>query len=294
MRGKIVRAVAGYYYVYGYEDGETHQCRARGIFRKDGFRPLVGDDAVFSLTHTEDTEGTVDEILPRKNSLVRPPVANVDQALIVFALKDPDPNFSLLDRFLILMRRQKIPAVIVFNKDDLEGRTTFPEICRIYRDCGCRVLSMSIKAGEGVEKVRELFSGKTTVLAGPSGVGKSSLTNLLCPDADMEVGEVSRQTRRGKQTTRHAQLFPCGRNSFFFDTPGFSSLYLEGLKPEELRNYFPEFEQFEPECRFQGCLHLAEPHCGVKEAVLEGRISRQRYDSYKKLMEELNGGNRKR
>lgn len=293
MKGKIVRAIAGYYYVYGYEDGRTYQCRARGIFRKEGFKPLVGDEAVFDLTHAGDTEGTVDRILPRKNALLRPPVANVDQALVVFALKDPDPSLSLLDRFLILMRRQKIPAVIVFNKDDLDGGDRFERLRQIYEGCGCRVFSMSLKSGRGVDEVKQLFSGKTTVLAGPSGVGKSSLTNLLCPEADMEVGEVSRQTKRGKQTTRHAQLFPCGKDSFFFDTPGFSSLYLQGMKPEELKDYFPEFEKYEPECRFQGCLHLAEPDCGVKKALFSGRISRERYESYRKLIEELKEGRKR-
>ena len=290
MKGKIVRAIAGYYYIYGYEDGRTHQCRARGIFRKNGEKPLVGDEVVFDLTHTEDTEGTVDSILPRKNYLIRPPVANVDQALIVFALKDPAPNLSLLDRFLILMEKQQIPAVIVFNKDDLDSEKSYETIRRIYSGCGCRILSMSIRSGEGVGEVRKLFEGKTTVLSGPSGVGKSSLTNLLCPEAGMEVGEVSRQTRRGKQTTRHAQLFPCGDGAFFFDTPGFSSLYLDGIRPQELKDYFPEFKKYEPQCRFQGCLHLAEPDCAVKSAVQEGKISRERYDSYRKLKEELETG----
>lgn len=293
MKGRIIRAVAGYYYVYSYEDGKQHQCRARGIFRKDGLKPLVGDEAEFHLTYTEDTEGSVDSILPRKNVLIRPPVANVDQALIVFALRSPEPNLSLLDRFLILMKRQDIPSVIVFNKEDLDDEHNIERIRDIYTGCGCRVLSMSIAKDEGVDEVRRLLLGKTTVLAGPSGVGKSSLTNLLCPEAEMETGEVSRKTLRGKQTTRHAQLFPCGDHSFFFDTPGFSSLYLDEIKPEELRDYFPEFEEYEPRCRYGGCLHLSEPDCGVKRAVEEGKISRTRYESYKKLVAELKEGRRR-
>lgn len=294
MKGKIVRAVAGYYYVYGYEDGKVHQCRARGIFRKDGFKPLVGDSVLYDLTHTEDTEGTVDRVLPRKNALVRPPVANVDQAVIIFALKDPDPNLSLLDRFLILMQREGIPSAIVFNKEDLDREGSFEDLADIYRGCGCRVLSMSLREGIGIDPVKDLFRGKTSVLAGPSGVGKSSLTNLLCPTAGMEVGEVSRQTKRGRQTTRHAQLFPCGENSFFFDTPGFSSLYLDGTRPEDLKRYYPEFGPYEDSCRFLGCLHLKEPDCGVKEAVREGKINPRRYESYRKLQEEGKEGNRRR
>ncbi len=293
MKGKIIRQVAGYYYVYGYEDGQVHQCRARGIFRKDGFKPLVGDEAEFHLTHTEDTEGSVDRIFPRKNVLVRPPVANVDQALVIFALKDPDPSLSLLDRFLILMRRQNIPTVIIFNKDDLDEKNEFAKIKEAYRDCGSDIYSMSIRSGQGTEQIMHLLEGRTSVLAGPSGVGKSSLTNLICPDANMEVGEVSRQTRRGKQTTRHVQLFPCGKDSFFLDTPGFSSLYLEGMKPEELKDYFPEFEKHEPGCRFKGCLHLSEPDCGVKEAVSVGSISRLRYESYVRLQAELKEGKKR-
>lgn len=320
MTGKIVRAIAGFYYVRCAGDGREYQCRARGLFRKDGRKPLVGDDCAFHLTHTEDTEGSVDEILPRKNALVRPPVANVDQAVVVFALKSPEPSLSLLDRFLILMKRQGIETVILFNKIDLAGEGSSPgkepaagsspgegqrldtmdgcpaleRLKDIYRGSGCRLYGISVKEGIGLEKVRDIFRGKTSVLAGPSGVGKSSLTNFLCPEAGMQTGEVSRQTRRGKQTTRHAQLFSCGEDSYFFDTPGFSSLELTGMKPEEVKEYFPEFEEFEPLCRFQGCMHMAEPACGVKDAVRDGRISRVRYDSYRQLAEELKASGRRR
>ena len=222
-----------------------------------------------------------------QNQLIRPPVANVDQALVVFALTSPEPNLSLLDRFLIEMRRQGIPSVICFNKKDLALEERAKELTEVYSRCGCRVLTMSVLKQDGLEAVRDLMRGKTTVLAGPSGVGKSSLTNFLCPDAQMEVGSLSERTERGKQTTRHAELFAIGDDTFFLDTPGFSSLELRGMKKEEVKEFFPEFTEHEPYCRFQGCMHIHEPECGIKDAVEEGQISRARYDSYLQLVQEL-------
>lgn len=285
--GKIIRAVGGFYFVWCYEDREVYQCRARGVFRKDSFKPLVGDDCTFRLTKAQDVEGYVETIAKRRNQLLRPPVANVDQALVIFAFASPEPNFSLLDRFLIEMRRQQIPAVICFNKNDLADDERRERLSRAYSRSGCRVLTVSVLKEEGLEQIRELMEGKTTVLAGPSGVGKSSLTNYLCPQAGMEVGQVSKRTERGKQTTRHAELFAVGGHTFFFDTPGFSSLELRGIEKEELQAFFPEFEEYEPECRFQGCMHIHEPDCGVKRALEEGLISRERYDSYVQLVEEI-------
>ena len=287
MRGKIIRAVGGFYFVWCFEDSHVYQCRARGIFRKDSFKPLVGDDCTFRLTQAQDVEGYVETIGERRNQLIRPPVANVDQALVVFALASPDPNLSLLDRFLIEMRRQGIPSVICFNKKDLADETWVDELKEIYSRCGCRVLTASVLREEGLEAIRELMRGKTTVLAGPSGVGKSSLTNYLCPEAQMKVGAVSVRTERGKQTTRHAELFAIGEDTFFFDTPGFSSLELRSMKREEVKEFFPEFQEHEPYCRFQGCMHIHEPDCGVKDAVEQGQISRARYESYLQLVQEL-------
>lgn len=287
MRGKIIRAVGGFYFVWCYEDSHIYQCRARGIFRKDSFKPLTGDDCSFRLTQAQDVEGYVETIGKRRNQLIRPPVANVDQALVVFALTSPEPNLSLLDRFLIEMRRQNIPSVICFNKKDLADEERILELAEVYSRCGCRVLTVSVLKQDGLEEVRNLMKGKTTVLAGPSGVGKSSLTNFLCPDARMEVGALSERTERGKQTTRHAELFAIGDNTFFLDTPGFSSLELRGLKREDVKDFFPEFSEHEPYCRFQGCMHIHEPECGIKDAVNEGQISRARYDSYLQLVQEL-------
>ncbi len=286
MRGKIIRAVGGFYFVFCYEDGHTYQCRARGVFRKSGLRPLVGDDCTIRLTKAQDVEGYVESVEKRRNELIRPPVANVDQALVIFAFVSPEPNLSLLDRFLIEMKRQQIPVIICFNKKDLAGEEQVRLITEAYRMSGCRILTVSVLMQDGVEAVRKLMAGKTTVLAGPSGVGKSSLTNWLCPEAQMEVGNLSARTERGKQTTRHAELFAIGDDTFFFDTPGFSSLELRGMKKEEVREFFPEFEPFEPQCRFQGCMHMHEPDCAVKKAVEEGHISRMRYESYLQLVQE--------
>ncbi len=285
--GKIIRAVGGFYFVWCYEDHTVYQCRARGVFRKDSFKPLVGDDCSFRLTQAQDVEGYVENIHKRRNQLIRPPVANVDQALVVFAFASPDPNYSLLDRFLIEMRRQKIPSVICFNKNDLADDAQRERLVRAYSSSGCDILQVSVLKREGLEQIRERMEGKTTVLAGPSGVGKSSLTNYLCPEAEMEVGQVSRRTERGKQTTRHAELFAVGDHTFFFDTPGFSSLELRGIGREEVKDFFPEFEEYEPQCRFQGCMHIHEPDCAVKGALEQGLIAKERYDSYLQLVEEV-------
>ncbi len=287
MKGKIIRAVGGFYFVWSFEDSHVYQCRARGVFRKDSFKPLVGDNCTIRLTKAQDVEGYVETIEGRKNQLIRPPVANVDQALVVFAVASPEPNLSLLDRFLIEMKRQGIPAVICFNKTDLADEAGTSRLCDIYSRCGCETMAVSVRNEEGLSQIRLIMEGKTTVLAGPSGVGKSSLTNYLYPEANMEVGAVSKRTERGKQTTRHAELFALGEQTFFFDTPGFSSLELRGLEKEEIRNFFPEFEEHEPFCRFKGCMHMQEPDCGIKSAVEKGLISSERYESYLQLVQEI-------
>ena len=286
MQGKIIKGIAGFYYIYA-EDGNVYECKAKGIFRKDNFKPLVGDNVEIIVLNEEEKEGSVTSILPRRNSLIRPAVANVDQAFLIFAMENPKPNFLLLDRFLIMMEQQEIPAVICFNKKDVGDKDEMEKLYEIYTGCGYRVVLSSTYEGEGMDEIREILNGKTTVVAGPSGVGKSSITNCMQGEVQMETGEISKKLKRGKHTTRHSQVIPVEKNTFLVDTPGFSSLYLTDMKEEELRDYFPEFVMYEPQCRFQGCMHIHEPGCAVKEALSEGKISQQRYDNYLALYEEL-------
>ncbi|MFR7901853.1 MAG: ribosome small subunit-dependent GTPase A [Ruminococcus sp.] len=286
MQGKIIKGIAGFYYIYA-EDGNIYECKAKGIFRKDNFKPLVGDNVEITVLNEEEKEGSVTSILPRRNSLIRPAVANVDQAFLIFAMENPKPNFLLLDRFLIMMEQQKIPVVICFNKKDVGEKKEMEKLYEIYTGCGYRVVLSSTYEGEGMDEIREILKGKTTVVAGPSGVGKSSITNCMQGEVQMETGEISKKLKRGKHTTRHSQVIPVEKNTFLVDTPGFSSLYLTDMKEEELRDYFPEFVMYEPQCRFQGCMHIHEPGCAVKKALSEGKISQQRYDNYLALYEEL-------
>ena len=286
MQGKIIKGIAGFYYVYA-EDGNTYECRAKGIFRKDKFKPLVGDNVDIAVLDEKELEGSVTEIHKRKNSLIRPAVANVDQALVIFAMDNPKPNFMLLDRFLIMMEREGVPAVICFNKKDLATTEELEFLYETYQSCGYQVILSSALKGEGLDEIEEVLQGRTTVVAGPSGVGKSSLTNSLQEEVEMETGEISRKLKRGKHTTRHSQVIPAGKDTYLVDTPGFSCLYLSDMEEQELKDYFPEFRKYEGQCRFQGCRHIHEPGCAVKEALDNHKISSLRYEDYLGLYNEL-------
>lgn len=286
MQGKIIKGIAGFYYVHA-ENGEMYECKAKGIFRKDNQKPLVGDNVEVDVLDEKEKTGNLIKILPRKNSLIRPAVANADQAFVIFALENPKPNFLLLDRFLIMMEQQGIPAVICFNKKDLVGQEEAEELYRIYRECGYQVILASARNKEGLEEIRQVLQGKTTVVAGPSGAGKSSLTNLMQNEVQMETGEISKKLGRGRHTTRHSQVIPVAEGTYLVDTPGFSSLYLTDMEEHELKDFFPEFREEAENCRFQGCRHIHEPGCAVKEALETKKISTLRYEDYLSLYEEL-------
>ena len=286
MQGKIVKGISGFYYVHVVESG-IYECKAKGIFRQQKMKPLVGDDVEIDIISEEKKTGNVAAILPRKNALIRPAVANVDQALLIFAAASPNPNFNLLDRFLVMMGRQDVPVILCFNKCDLITEEQQQEIASIYEASGCKILFVSAKKELGLKELQEILEGKTTTVAGPSGVGKSSLINLLAPEACMETGEISKKIERGRHTTRHAELIQLKGDGYIMDTPGFSSLYLPEMEKEELQDCYPEFAAFEPYCRFQGCSHISEPVCGVKESLSEGKIHPVRYENYCQLYGEL-------
>ncbi len=289
MNGKIIKGIGGFYYIHSPETDRVYSCRAVGIFRKTGIKPLVGDNAEFEVLSEASGEGSLTRILDRENVLIRPAVANIDQAMVVFAVREPDLNTNLLDRFLIYMGMQDIPVSIFLNKADLNRGRLMEHYRDIYEHAGYKVICGSTENEADVALIREQLKGRTTVFAGPSGVGKSSLTNKLNDGVCMEVGELSAKIRRGKQTTRHTELFTIDADSYVLDTPGFTSLYVTGVDKDRLGFYFEEFNEYYDKCRFTGCSHIyeAESICAVKQAVSRGEIPAERYENYKLIYEEL-------
>jgi ribosome biogenesis GTPase / thiamine phosphate phosphatase len=305
--GLIVKALSGFYYVLPESEenaaADLVQCRARGIFKKKNVTPLVGDRVTFE--HSENGEGTVTEIHPRDSELIRPPVANIAQAVLVFSLDEPALNLQLLDKFLVHIEHAGLEPVICFSKqdlikrqtseDDAEEQTGSPgqaepdaeEIYRLYESIGYRIFVTSAKDGEGLEPVREMLKDRISVFSGQSGVGKSTLLNALLPHLDLETGEISMRLGRGRHTTRHVELIALPGGGWVADTPGFSQLDFMEMEPEELGPAFREFVPLSESCRFRGCLHHKEPDCKVREGVENGTVAQSRYEHYQLFLEEM-------
>ena len=292
LNGRIMKGIGGFYYVD--TDKGLYECRARGIFRKNKITPLVGDRVSISVVDEENKKGVVEEIEKRDTELVRPPIANVDKALIVFAIKNPAPNLSLLDRFIVLAEKENLEIVIVFTKVDLDADgELLEELKSIYEVSGYKVIPVSNKLKLNIDKIKEELKENTVVFAGPSGVGKSSLLNEVDKNFELKTGEVSDKIKRGKHTTRHAELLKLECGGMVADTPGFSSLTLDDIDESELKEYFIEFDKYD-DCRFGSrCIHENEPSCAVKEAVENGEISKKRYESYIQLLNEIRSGKRR-
>lgn len=291
IEGRIIKGIGGFYYVD--TDNGLYECRARGIFRKNKITPLVGDFVKISVVDEENKKGVVEEIAERETELVRPPIANVNKALIVFAVKNPTPHLSLLDRFIVLAERENLEIVIILTKIDLDDDNTFEKIKNIYEPCGYKVIGVSNLEKKNIDKVKEELRDNTVVFAGPSGVGKSSLLNEIDKNFKLKTGDVSDKIKRGKHTTRHAELFELEFGGMVADTPGFSSLTLDDIEDVDLKDYFIEFDNYD-DCKFGSrCIHQNEPNCAVKEAVENGEIPKERYESYIQLLNEIRQGKRR-
>lgn len=281
VQGTIVKGIAGFYYIK--TDKEIIECKARGKFRHNELSPMVGDRVDITV---KGGKGVIDSIHERRNELKRPFVANVTQALVVFAMKNPEVNEDLLNKFLINCEFNNLKVIVCFNKLDLIPQEEENYIIEMIKSAGYETLFLKAKEGYGIDNIKEKLQGNVTVLCGPSGVGKSTILNSIVGRELMETGEISEKLRRGKHTTRHSELIDLG-NGFLVDTPGFSSLDIDFISKEELQNCFPEFYDYIGSCRFTGCLHHKEPNCAIKHAVEEGTINKKRYEFYIKILEEI-------
>ncbi|UHA74030.1 ribosome small subunit-dependent GTPase A [Paenibacillus sp. 481] len=295
--GLIVKALSGYYYVQ--PDGEpaahTVQCRARGIFKKRGESPLVGDRVVFLVTENE--EGIIDELVPRTSELIRPPVSNIQLAALVFSVMEPAFNRQLLDKFLVHIEHAGIDVVIILTKCDMidslppekaaKARSEMEDNIRLYEAIGYEVIATSASAGWGFDRVQQRLANELSVFAGQSGVGKSSLLNAMVPGITLETNQISQRLGRGKHTTRHVELIPLPQGGYIADTPGFSQLDFLELGVDQLSECFREFQPLAADCKFRGCTHIHEPGCRVKTALEAGEIASSRYDHYLIFFNEM-------
>lgn len=280
MENRIIKALSGFYYVQT-ADGVI-ECRARGRMRKEKVTPLVGD---FVEISRQGEKGTVEQILPRRNAFIRPAVANIDVLVVLASCAIPVTEPFLIDRVLAVAARQKVPALLLINKDDLVSAAP---LARLYEHAGIPVIVTSAATGEGIDALRQAIRGKLAVFTGNSGVGKSSVLNCLDPALGVPVAEVSEKLGRGRHTTRHIALYPLGNDTYVGDTPGFSSFDTERMdlvRKEDLESAFSDFAPYLGRCQFPDCAHLREPHCAIREAVERGEIEQSRYDSYTRLYE---------
>ncbi|KOY82631.1 ribosome small subunit-dependent GTPase A [Lysinibacillus macroides] len=285
-QGQIRKALSGYYYVY--DGDQLIQCRGRGVFRNRGESPLVGDIVEYTM-ETEGSDGTIQKILERQNELVRPPIANIDQGVLVFSVKEPYFNTVLLDRFLVVLESFRVHPIICLTKMDLLKNDEYEELqgyIKDYQQIGYTVLQTYKDEEALIERLQPILKGKTTVLAGQSGVGKSTLLNTLIPELNLKTGIISQSLGRGKHTTRHVELIEVC-DGLLADTPGFSSFDFDEVEKEELGLCFPEMARLADDCKFRGCLHLKEPKCAVKAAVEAGDIRDYRYKHYEQFMQEI-------
>lgn len=285
MQGIIMKAIAGFFYVKAGD--AVYECRARGIFKKRKITPLVGDRVVIAIDEADPTKGRVEEVNKRSITLVRPPVANVTQAIVVFAIKHPDPNINLLDKLLAICEHRGLKVVLCFNKVDLDDVEFTQELEGIYRNAGYEVISTSAKSHTQIDKLKQVLKDEISVFAGPSGVGKSSLLNEIQEGIQLQVGELSKKIARGKHTTRHSELIELDSGGMVVDTPGFTAMDINEIAVEDLSACFLEFKDLSEMCKFNNCKHLNEPKCGVKDALDEGSVSQSRYDSYVYFMNAL-------
>lgn len=285
VQGTIVKGIGGFYYVEAYQT--IYECKARGKFRKTNVIPIIGDYVLIHITDEIEKKGVIEEILERKNSLIRPAVANVDQAMVVFSVSYPQIHLDLLDRFLIHIEKENIIPYIVLNKIDEADVTSYQNIIERYTKVGYEVICLSAKEAIHTDVLLPKLKDRITVFAGPSGVGKSTLINTIEEGLTLEIGQVSDKIKRGKHTTRHVELIPLTGGGFVLDTPGFTSLQLNGIEADELQYYFPEFKPYIGTCKFRGCTHIHEPECMVREALEENKIVKERYETYCTFYKQL-------
>lgn len=285
MKGKIIKGIAGFYYVYT-EDRNVYECKAKGGFRKAGIKPLIGDNVEIDIISSTDYEGNIIEVHDRKNKIIRPEVSNIDQALVVVALTNPEPNYVMLDKLLLHFIKEELPIILCFNKNDLVSDEAVSKALDMYKKSGIKLLVTSAENGIGIDELKQLLTSKVTAIAGPSGVGKSSIINALQSNVYMETGAISDKLKRGKHTTRHSQIIPVGEETFIIDTPGFTSMDVFDISCDELKDYYVDFSKYE-NCYFAPCSHTHEPKCGVKDAVSIGKINKLRYENYIHIYDEI-------